>query len=181
MVYLKEESVDLAVRLFDETELRYAANGADKIKVQKAEFKPKEARTPADGNGSATDAKKKKRQKKADRLRSKLADWDSDEEAAAPSLRHGGKVVVLKHMFSKAELDEDPALLLDLKEDVREEAETLGEVTNVTLYDVCPRSSAWLRSRAHIATQLEDDGVMTIRFKDPISAQACIKVRPRPL
>jgi HIV Tat-specific factor 1 len=41
-------------------------------------------------------------------------------------------------MFSLRELEEDPALLLDLKEDVREEAETLGEVTNVVLYDVSP-------------------------------------------
>jgi hypothetical protein len=39
-------------------------------------------------------------------------------------------------MFTLKELEEDPSLLLDLKEDVREECETLGEVTNVVLYDV---------------------------------------------
>ena len=39
-------------------------------------------------------------------------------------------------MFTLRELEEDPTLLLDLKEDVREECETLGEVTNVVLYDV---------------------------------------------
>jgi hypothetical protein len=39
-------------------------------------------------------------------------------------------------MFTLKELEEDPTLLLDLKEDVREECETLGEVTNVVLYDV---------------------------------------------
>lgn len=33
-------------------------------------------------------------------------------------------------------LQEDPALLLELKEDVREECEKLGEVTNVIMYDV---------------------------------------------
>lgn len=32
-------------------------------------------------------------------------------------------------------LQEDPTLLLELKEDVREECEKLGEVTNVILYD----------------------------------------------
>jgi len=47
-------------------------------------------------------------------------------------------------------------LLLDLKEDVREECSTLGEVTNVVLYDT------------------EPDGVMTVKFRDPISAQACV-------
>jgi len=46
------------------------------------------------------------------------------------------RVVVLKHMFALKELEEDAALLLDLKEDVREECSSLGEVTNVVLYDV---------------------------------------------
>ena len=39
-------------------------------------------------------------------------------------------------MFSLKELEEDATLLLDLKEDVRDECENLGTVTNVTLYDV---------------------------------------------
>jgi len=46
------------------------------------------------------------------------------------------RVVVLKHMFTLQELQEDSALLLDLKEDVREECASLGDVTNVVLYDV---------------------------------------------
>lgn len=45
-------------------------------------------------------------------------------------------MVVLKRMFTLKELEKDASLLLDLKEDVREECETLGEVTNVVLYDV---------------------------------------------
>ena len=52
------------------------------------------------------------------------------------------RVVVLKHMFRLEDLEKDATLLLDLKEDVREECSTLGEVTNVTLYDV--RSSPLL-------------------------------------
>ena len=39
-------------------------------------------------------------------------------------------------MFTLEQLEEDASLLLDLKEEVREECETLGEVTNVVLYDV---------------------------------------------
>lgn len=39
-------------------------------------------------------------------------------------------------MFTLQELEEDPTLLLDLKEEVRDECETMGEVTAVTLYDV---------------------------------------------
>jgi HIV Tat-specific factor 1 len=39
-------------------------------------------------------------------------------------------------MFTLADLEKDPGLLLDLKEDVREECETLGQVTSCTLFDV---------------------------------------------
>ncbi len=43
---------------------------------------------------------------------------------------------MLEHMFTLEDLEKDTSLLLDLKEDVREECSTLGEVTNVVLYDV---------------------------------------------
>ena len=46
------------------------------------------------------------------------------------------KVCILKHMFTIQELEADPTLLLDLKEDIREECEKVGEVTNVIIYDV---------------------------------------------
>jgi len=59
-------------------------------------------------------------------------------------------------MFTLKELAGDTSLLLDLKEDVREECSTLGEVTNVVLYDT------------------EPDGVMTVKFRDPLGAQACV-------
>lgn len=39
-------------------------------------------------------------------------------------------------MFTPEDLEKDASLLLDLKEDVREECSMLGEVTNVVLYDV---------------------------------------------
>ena len=39
-------------------------------------------------------------------------------------------------MFTLEELEKEPELLIELKEDVREEAATLGEVTSVVIYDV---------------------------------------------
>ena len=45
-------------------------------------------------------------------------------------------MVVLKGMFTLEELEKEPELLIELKEDVREEAATLGEVTSVVIYDV---------------------------------------------
>src|SRR5262249_34924254 len=73
----------------------------------------------------------------------KLQEWD-DEDGFGPTTSHEdthnankiNRVVVLKHMFTLRELEEDASLLLDLKEDVREECTTLGDVTNVVLYDV---------------------------------------------
>ena len=54
----------------------------------------------------------------------------------AISVNDNNRVVVLKHMFTLPSLEEDASLLLDLKDDVREECASLGEVTNVVLYDV---------------------------------------------
>lgn len=73
----------------------------------------------------------------------KLEEWD-DSDNFGPSIDPAeedssiitSRVVILKHIFTLAELEEDATLLLDLKEDVREECSSLGEVTNVVLYDV---------------------------------------------
>ena len=53
-----------------------------------------------------------------------------------PGQNRFNRVVVLKGMFAPADIDKDPALLLELKEDVREECETMGQVTSCTLFDV---------------------------------------------
>ncbi|KAI5478405.1 hypothetical protein MNV49_005154 [Pseudohyphozyma bogoriensis] len=164
IVYLKEDSVELAVRLMDETEL-VLGSGEGNMRVEKADWEklPKdsewEKKKEEGGSGKGEDKNKKQRTaKRAEKLLQKLTDWDSDEESSADiaARARNAKIVVLEGMFTLKELEEDPALLLDLKEDVREECETLGEVTNVTLYDQ------------------EADGIMTVRFKDDLAAQACI-------
>ena len=121
----------------------------------------------------------------------KLEDWDSEDEFGpaltvidkfSNQVNKNGRVVVLKHMFTLEELEEDPSLLLDLKEDVREECATLGDVTNVVLYDVSepPPSSHpnWLLIAPFTRSflQQESEGIMTVKFRDPISAKACIIV-----
>jgi hypothetical protein len=73
-----------------------------------------------------------------------------------------GRVVVLKHIFTTEQLEEDSALLLDLKEDVREERAILREATNVVLYDV---------------SELPVFLIPGSR-RDPISAKACMIVSP---
>ena len=53
---------------------------------------------------------------------------------------------------------EDPAAMLEIKEDIREECAKLGEVTNVALFDK------------------EQDGVASVRFSNAESAAACVRV-----
>lgn len=109
-----------------------------------------------------------------------LTDWDDDD----PLLRNNPTVrqertVVLKGLFTLEELkvsspirlygnadlvrltlaiQEDVEAILDIKEDVRNECNKIGEVTNVVLYD------------------LEPEGVVTVKFAQPEDAQTCVTV-----
>jgi len=158
VVYFKEDSVNLAINILDDAELRLG-EPSSRMNVQRAEFGHKN-----DNAGGESKPRKvvdrKKTTKRIGRMQKyvlfschydgsqrharKLEEWvDEDnfgpaitEEDTHISANKNSRVVVLKHMFTLKELEEDPSLLLDLKEDVREECETLGEVTNVVLYDV---------------------------------------------
>ncbi|EMD37555.1 hypothetical protein CERSUDRAFT_73425 [Gelatoporia subvermispora B] len=165
IVYFKEDSVDLALSILDDDELRLGESGT-RMHVQRAQFGHKHEAGQGGGEMKPrrTMDDKRKATKRIGKMQRKLGEWD-DEDGFGPSITEEDKrqqearnsrVVVLKHMFTLKELEEDPSLLLDLKEDVREECETLGDVTNVVLYDQ------------------EPDGVMTVKFRDPLSAQACI-------
>ncbi|EJD52695.1 hypothetical protein AURDEDRAFT_111297 [Auricularia subglabra TFB-10046 SS5] len=162
VVYFKEESVTLAVTMLDDAELRV---GIDKTRmsVQKADFTHKQPQQAEVKSSAPRVVDKKKATKRIGKMQKKLEEWGSDDDfgpsreapkKAGPAST--SRVVVLKHMFSLAELDEDASLLLDLKDDVREECSNLGDVTNVVLYDK------------------EPDGIMTVKFRDPVSAQACV-------
>jgi hypothetical protein len=59
-----------------------------------------------------------------------------EEEKPSKKAEKAMRTVVLKRMFTPAEMDRDPGLMLDLKDDVRSECSRLGEVTNVVVYDV---------------------------------------------
>lgn len=66
--------------------------------------------------------------------------------------------MILKHMFTLQELDEDPAAVLDIKEDIRDECGKVGDVTNVVLFDK------------------EVEGVASVRFSNAEAAKACVRV-----
>ncbi|KAI1804036.1 hypothetical protein F4811DRAFT_521929 [Daldinia bambusicola] len=108
----------------------------------------------------AREAEKQKIIKRTQKLDAKLADWDDDDPYGG-QLETGARrerVVVLRHMFTLRELEEDPAAMLEIKEDIREECSKLGPVTNVVLYD------------------LEEEGIASVKFKTPEAAEACVNL-----
>lgn len=201
IMYFKEGSVDLAITLLDDTELEFGA-GCGNMRVREAEYqhsksnhskksegRPDQPLQPTDRKKLSTEEKQRmsKRMRTLEEcvdrrnsmltLRSKLA-WHSDEDSDAveSSAKSQGKpspfnrVVVLKGMFRPEDLEKEPELLLELKDDVREEAESLGSVTSVVLYDVSTHS----QSNSETRPQKEPEGVITIKFKDPTAARACL-------
>ena len=123
------------------------------------------------GDSRRSDGDKAKIIKKTQKLSAKLADWSDDEPSAlhdpstaaagagGPNVKGGSKwdrVVILRHMFTLDELQDDPTALLDIKEDIREECAKLGPVTNVVLYDE------------------EEEGIVSVRFQTREAAEACL-------
>lgn len=139
VVYFKPESVELAVQLLDDTHLR-AAQGqvaGPRMRVEQAAFRTEPGAAAHDKKPrELTDAERKNLKKRMTKMHSKVNDWDSNSDEDAHETRAAARTLILKKMFTLAELDADATLLLDLKQDVREECESLGAVTNVVLWDV---------------------------------------------
>ncbi|KAI5808840.1 hypothetical protein DFH27DRAFT_509922 [Peziza echinospora] len=166
VVYFRAESVGLAIQMLDGTDLRFGMpDPRGPMKVEAADFSYKKVEGGAGGEGGGqTEKKKNMKEKKkviakTQKLNNKLADWDDDDPASIPAINPKfEKTVILKHMFTLKELEENPTAILDIKEDIREECAALGDVTNVILYD------------------LEADGVVAVRFANPESARACVQL-----
>ncbi|XWW92595.1 hypothetical protein V2A60_000520 [Cordyceps javanica] len=180
IVFFKPQSVEMAIMLLDDTDFRTTTSGTreGRIRVQEADSSYKKVQydqdnTGRDSEGSSQHNNKsngnaerrpptKDRQKiikKTQKMDAKLADWSDDETpVTVPFNLKKDKTVVLQHMFTLQELAEDPASLLEIKEDIREECSKLGTVTSVVLYDE------------------EEDGIVTVKFKDAESAMACINL-----
>ena len=167
IVFFKAQSVDMAIMLLDDTEFRLGAGeGSGKMRVQAADASYK--KTQHEGNGEEVkDREKQKRTaqdkakiiKKTQKLDARLADWSDDEPSSiVETSSRWDKVVILKHMFTLTELEEDSGAILDIKEDIREECSKLGQVTNVVLFD------------------MEEDGVASVRFANAEAARACVGV-----
>ncbi|KAI9653504.1 MAG: hypothetical protein M1821_007012 [Bathelium mastoideum] len=169
IVFFRRESIQLAIDLMDGAEFRLG-DKSTVIGVKEADWNYKKVKTAEleetlEGNGQSGKSKakaakeKQKIKARTQAMNNRLADWDDDDPQVLPETNpRFDKVVVLKHMFTLKELEEDPAAVLEIKEDVRDECGKVGEVTNVVLYDK------------------EEDGVVTVRFGNAQSAKACVNV-----
>ncbi|EEU48520.1 uncharacterized protein NECHADRAFT_74744 [Fusarium vanettenii 77-13-4] len=175
IVFFKPQSVEMAIMLLDDTDFRINPSGTreGRIRVQAADSSYKKVKYDQDdaasgdkSNGAAEQKPQKNNRdrqkiiKKTQKLDAKLADWDDDIPYAGQpeAATKWDKLVILRHMFTLEELEEDPAALLEIKEDIREECSKLGTVTNVVLFDQ------------------EPEGIVSVKFKDADSALACIKL-----
>lgn len=141
--YLKKESIDLALKFLDETEMR-----GYKIHVEIARFEMK-------GEFDARKKKKKSKDyKKKLLMQKKQLDWRPEKKAGQSRLRHE-RVIILWNMFHPTDFEADPMIINEIQEDLRVECEKFGQVKKVLLFDRHP------------------DGVASVAFKEPEEADQC--------
>lgn len=117
--YLKRESVDLAIKLLDESDYK-----GNTIHVEQAEFHLKGEYNPA------LKKKKKNKKKKAGKGQEKLLDWVERD-----TRKKHERVVVFKNMFNIEDFEKNPVLITDLRNDMKAECEKFGEVRKVIVFD----------------------------------------------
>ncbi|XP_063793506.1 17S U2 SnRNP complex component HTATSF1 [Pseudophryne corroboree] len=142
--YLKRESVELALKLLDEYEIR-----GYKLHVESAKFQLK-------GEYDATKKKKKSKDyRKKLSLQQKQLDWRPEKKDSEVRKRFE-RVVMIKNMFHPSDFEEDPLVLNEIREDLRSECEKFGQVKKVLIFDRHP------------------DGVASVSFKEADESDACI-------
>ncbi len=152
VVYLKPESVELSIQMLNGTKLR--VNGGD-ITVQKAEFKEKTDTEAKGTKRQLTEEEKQTIRKRLKALNEKAEDWNGDDDTINPKWL---KTIVIKRAFTQKEIKEDPLVLNDIEEDMKEGCEEIGSVEKVIVFDQ------------------EEEGVVMVRFQNSDSAVKCIEV-----
>lgn len=152
VVYLKPESVELAIQMLNGTKLR--VKGED-ISVQKAEFKEKAETENKTTKRPLTEEERQTIRKRLKALNDKAGDWHGDDDSINPKWL---RTVVIKRAFTLKELEEDPLVKEDIEEDMREGCEAIGAVDKVIVFDE------------------EEEGVVMVRFANGDSAVKCIEV-----
>ncbi|KAK7804268.1 hypothetical protein U0070_017772 [Myodes glareolus] len=143
--YLKKESVELALKLLDEDEIR-----GYKLHVEVAKFQLK-------GEYDASKKKKKcKDYKKKLSLQQKQLDWRPERRAGSCRMRQE-RVVIIRNVFHPTDFEDDPLVLNEIREDLRVECSKFGQIRKLLLFDRHP------------------DGVASVSFREPEEADYCIQ------
>ncbi|ORX94269.1 hypothetical protein BCR34DRAFT_669715 [Clohesyomyces aquaticus] len=156
IVFFRKESIAQAMRMLDEQPLRIGSG--QNMKIQEADMSYKK-----NVNAQLKGMTKKAHVKNRAAMEREVNDWSEDEPLLASKpldekkMNKHNRFVIVKRAFTLEEIQDNPALILDIKQDLREEAEKHGEVTNVVLYDK------------------EPEGVVTVRFKEFSSTEGFIR------
>jgi len=144
VTYFKEPSVALAVQLLDGTS--FHPGGKIPMSVSPAKFEQK-------GDVFISKKTDKQKKRKIKKVEDKMLGWGGhdDKKLMIPT------TVILRHMFTPAELRADEELLSELETDVREECIKFGPVDNVKVCENHPQ------------------GVILVKFKDRKDAAKCIE------
>ncbi|KAA8538816.1 hypothetical protein F0562_025508 [Nyssa sinensis] len=143
--YLKEPSVALALQILDGTPLR--PGGKIPMSVTQAKFEQK-------GDKFISKQTDKRKKKKLQKVEQKMLGWGGRDDAkvSIPA------TVVLRYMFTPAEMRSDANLHSELEAEVEEECVKLGPVESVKVCENHPQ------------------GVVLVRFKDRKDAQKSIEL-----
>ncbi|KAK3646952.1 hypothetical protein LTR22_013979 [Elasticomyces elasticus] len=163
IVYLRPESVGMAVDLGDGYDFRTGQSGAAlRVTAADASYKSQKDQPlksdEAKKKGTNANHDRQKVIKKAEEMNGRLADWDDDDPSVlAKTSSRWDKLVVLENMFTIEGLAADPGLALDIDVDVKKDGMKFGKIANVTIFD------------------LEEKGIVTVRFTDVLAARACVR------
>ncbi|GME23137.1 Nuclear mRNA splicing factor-associated [Neofusicoccum parvum] len=164
IIYYRPESVPLAINMLDDSNFRIGQEGPKgnmTVQVADRSFKKSsdEPSRKKSGPGNQRPPDDKYIQHAAD-MKKRLSQWDDDEDEPARPAHASGrweKIVVLKNMYTLQEIEEDPDVEEEIKDDIMEEGSKFGEVEKVYIFNK------------------EPDGVATIKFYDATAATKCAK------
>lgn len=144
--YIKVESVDLALKILDGSQIR-----GKTLSVQRAKFQMKGAYDPA-----LKPKRKKKDKDRQKKMQDKLFDWRPERMRGEPLKCE--RVVIIKNLFTPEDFDKEVQLLLEYQQDIRSECLKCGDVRKVVICDRHP------------------EGVAQVTFREPAEAQACVQL-----
>ena len=178
VVYLRPESVALAVQLLDDGELRAGV----RVRVQEAQQQPGDAQqqpgedAPGPGEGDAAARKRAKVdartwKKHMQRMNKRLEWFDADAEEArrraALAARHAS-IVLLAGMYTAADVAR-------ARESLAGEDQFWAELS-VEIAEECA-ACLGLPDASHVSVRpvpgREADGLVSVKFRDPLLAEGC--------